>query len=886
MFVRRVRALGLACVALVSAALLPAITAPAASAAGATLPAGFVLRDQPSGQAANDLTDFAYLPDGSMLTTGKQGKVDWVGLDGQAHVLTTLGVNSGGDLGLIGLAIAPDYATSHKIYLARSTPVVNGAFTLRVASWTVTGATDPTGLSAEQVILEVPGISTVHGITGLVAPKDGTLWISFGDNGDFTKVDPTAVRALDINQPQGKILHVTAAGQGVPSNPYYDPANPGATKSKVYASGFRSPFRFTLDPATGTPTVGDVGWNDWEEVDVVQAGGNYGWPCFEGNNPTPGYAGVAGCASTVNTPPIWQYHHGAAPDQGNAVVGGIVYNGTSYPAAYQGSYFFGDYVGQKLWTMRYNAQGVLTQAPESPPVFSGLGGPVKIAAAANGDIVFADIYSGNIRRLSYVNGNSAPVAQATSTTDPATRTVSFDGTGSYDFDKDPLTYKWDFGDGTTGTGATVSHTYATGTDKLTATLTVTDPLGATGTTNIVVAPGNHSPVLTLTTPGAHTFAVNEPVDISATATDAEDGTLPISWTTLIRHCPSEQTCHSHPDASGTGTTFDAPFTDHPDSRMEFTATVTDSAGVTTTATYVALPRQHRLTLVSNLPAGLQIPAEGDVSTALVTEGATFDVDAAPLATDGASKFTNWVNGPNTPSWTITVGATDQTLTANYITAIDQRYAAEPALQTLLGPATGTEVLDGSVRYKTYQNGRLYWSSATGVHEIQGRILAAYLRLGGHTKFGPPTNDEDGTPDGIGRFNHFAGTPGTLVASIYYTPSTDAHAIYGLIRQKWAASGWEAGPAGYPTNDEDGTPDGIGRFNHFSKAASIYYSPSTGAQLIYGLIRQRWSALGWEKSYLGYPTTSEFSIPIGRQNSFQNGIITYNTSTGAVVDKRN
>src|SRR5436305_1028214 len=72
--------------------------------------------------------------------------------------------------------------------------------------------------------------------------------LGIGDNGDFTKVDPGALRAHDINQPYGKILHLTADGKGVESNPYYDATNPVSVASKVFARGFRNPFRFTIDP--------------------------------------------------------------------------------------------------------------------------------------------------------------------------------------------------------------------------------------------------------------------------------------------------------------------------------------------------------------------------------------------------------------------------------------------------------------------------------------------------------------------------------------------------------------------------------------------------------------------------------------------------------------
>ncbi|HVW42564.1 MAG TPA: PQQ-dependent sugar dehydrogenase [Amycolatopsis sp.] len=912
-------------------------TAPTAAAAPA-LPAGFVLRDQATGQAAYDLTDFAYLPDNSIVTTGKTGKVTWISPTGAIRTIATFSVRTDGDLGLVGLAVAPDYATTHHIYLSRTANLPGGP-TFRLARFTVTGSPDPTALSQETVLLDLPNTSIVHGMTGIVAADDGTIWVSMGDDSDFTRVDANALRALDVTSYYGKILHLTANGAGVPGNPYYDAAAPNSARSKVFASGFRSPFRFSLDPSSGLPIVGDVGWNTWEEVDVVQPGGNYAWPCWEATHRTPGYQDLPQCAGVQNQPPIWEYRHGSGSTEGNSVTAGFVYTGASYPSEYKGTFFFGDYVTNKIWTMRYDSTGKLVQAPQDPPWATGIGGPVKFGAAPNGDVVYADILSGNLRRITYTQGNTAPVASATSTTNPDTRTVTFDGSSSVDYDGDTLTYQWDFGDGTTGTGATATHTYAAGTDRFTATLTVRDPLGATGTAQVAVAPSNHSPALTLTSPGSQTFAVGDAVHVSATATDAEDGPLAVTWTSTVVHCPEEATCHAHPGVGATGPDFTVDFTEHPDSRMRLTATVTDSPGVSATKSYLAMPRQHRLTLASNLPASLQIPSESGVNTALVTEGLTLDVVASTLASDGASTFTAWADGPTARSRTITMPGSDLTLTAKYATPIERRYDSDAALRNLLGAPTAPEAVDGGVHYRVYANGRLYWSAETGVHEVHGQVLVKYLELGGHTKFGAPTTDETGTPDGVGRFNHFIGTPGTMTASVYYTPSTGPHAIWGMIRQRWEALGWETGPMGYPITDElttpDGvgrynhfdraasiywtpgngahgvwgairaqwqrlgwetgpmgypvtdeltTPDGVGRYNHFDRAASIYWTPDTGPHEVYGAIRQRWSALGWERSYLGYPRSGEFSFDGGRRNDFQYGYIQWYPN-GTVIDRR-
>jgi hypothetical protein len=216
-------------------------------------------------------------------------------------------------------------------------------------------------------------------------------------------------------------------------------------------------------------------------------------------------------------------------------------------------------------------------------------------------------------------------------------------------------------------------------------------------------------------------------------------------------------------------------------------------------------------------------------------------------------------------------------------AIQAKYASLGGSGSFLGsPVSGEQSIAGGLE-QDYSQGSIYWSQATGAHEVHGAIGQKYQALGGpNSVLGFPVTDETGTPDGVGRFNHFSSQDG-FGASIYWTPSTGAWSIHGAIRAKWASLGWEQSFMGYPTTDETGTPDGVGRFNHFSSqdgfGASIYWTPSTGAWSIHGAIRARWAFMGWERSCLGYPVTDEFGIPNGRQSNLQGGWITYSFSSG-------
>src|SRR5207302_1957528 len=172
--------------------------------------------------------------------------------------------------------------------------------------------------------------------------------------------------------------------------------------------------------------------------------------------------------------------------------------------------------------------------------------------------------------------------------------------------------------------------------------------------------------------------------------------------------------------------------------------------------------------------------------------------------------------------------------------------------------------DGVGRFNHFANsGSIYWTPSTGAWSIHGAIRNKWASMGWERSVvGYPVTDETGTPDGIGRFNHFGNN-----GSIYWTPSTGAWSIHGAIRSKWSSLGWERSFPGYPVTDERSAPDRISRANHFSSTrnpnkvdGSIYWTPSTGAWSIHGAIRSKWSSLSWERSFPGYPVTDERSAP--------------------------
>ncbi|MET0236545.1 MAG: PQQ-dependent sugar dehydrogenase [Kibdelosporangium sp.] len=857
-----------------------AVVAPAGTADAFTLPGGFLLKDIPVGLQGDPLTDFEFLPDESMIAIGKNGRVNWVPEAGPPVRIATVPVTAVADMGLLGLAIAPDYATSRTVYTTATRPsTAPGAGRLgmlRLSRWTVTvnSAGEPTGLTGEQTVVETSADADIHGMTTVIADEDGTLWVSIGDSSGASSVDSLALRALAPDDLHGKVLHINADGTGVPTNPGYRPAEPNSVRSKVYASGFRSPFRLSLDPHTRRPILGDVGWNTYEEINLLNPGNSYGWPCWEGNVRATGYRDMPACTGVNGVAPLWTYPRA----DGNSVAGGVIYQGKNYPAEYQGRYFFGDYAARRLWTMGFDSSGTITVAPGSP-FGRDIGNIVKIAAApTGGDIVFADIGSGNVRRLVYAPGNNPPTAVISASNDPATRKVIFNGKKSSDPNGDELTYAWEFGDGTTATGPIVEHTYTGGLASFTAKLTVTDTLNATHSTVLTVYPSNNTPVLSLQQPDPNrAFAVGDVVEASATAADPEDGALPVSWSTEVIHCRGAGNCHLHPGARLENVpAFQLPFEGHPgDTRLEITAFTTDSKGATASQTFTVKPKQRRITVQSSTPAEFTIGDEV-VTSGLFTVGADLTVIAPEAAADLVSTFATWAdNAPRVR--TLKVPDSDVTLQAGYVTPIDRRYNAQFALRAVLGMPVDVEQGDAKVRWRVYTKGRLYWSPQTGVRLVMEPILARYLAAGGHQVYGLPTTNQLTPQDGRGRYNLFEGG-----RSIYWSPETGARLVFGGIYEKWQALGAEAFN-GYPATDELTLPDGIGRLNAFERGY-IYWHPAVGANELHGGIYDRWAVLGWERSYLGYPTSDEFDIPGGRRSNFQFGYITYDRATGVVTDR--
>jgi glucose/arabinose dehydrogenase len=252
-------------------------------------------------------------------------------------------VVSGGEMGLLGLAFHPDYETNGYFYVNYTTD--SPSLRTVISRFQVTSNPDSADKNSEIEIITFSQPYGNHngGWIGF-GPDDGYLYIATGDGGDAGDPQNYGQR---INTLLGKILCIDVDGAtpyAIPTtNPFYD--STGSVKREIYAWGLRNPWRCSFDPITGWLWAADVGQYDWEEIDIIENGKNYGWRCYEGNHPF----NTSGCNYPEYIFPIWEYPHG--PEC--SVTGGYVYRGNLIPEL-TGKYIYGDYCSRKIWSLEYD----------------------------------------------------------------------------------------------------------------------------------------------------------------------------------------------------------------------------------------------------------------------------------------------------------------------------------------------------------------------------------------------------------------------------------------------------------------------------------------------------------------------------------------------------
>jgi glucose/arabinose dehydrogenase len=498
----------------------------------ATLPAGFAVT-QISNRLAN-VTAMAISSDNRIFIAQQEGTVRLVDRD---VLLSTpvIKVNASPDWerGLTGIVLDPNFASNGYIYVSYTVAIPKPRH--RISRFKVVGNT--AALTSEIVIFELDDlIQNLHIGGGLLFGLDNKLYITSGEaNGG----DPQS-----LNTTGGKILRINSDGSIPTDNPFYFTTS-GKYRA-IFAVGFRNPFTLALNPRTGRIYVNDVGNEITEEVDELVAGGNYGWPLYEGYSPGP----------YIN--PLYTYGHALnTSEAGCAVVGGAFY-APVYPQfsqEYIGQYYFSDYCND--WIRMLDPE-----KPQNVKLFAtnlsgfaivnmqvGPDGAIYLLSrgVTNSTQGFTVYETGALYKIFY-SATSAPSI----VTHPQDKTISVGSATTFKVivsGETPLTYQWQK-NGVNIPGA-IGDTYSTPIVSVSDNgsrfrVVVSNRLGVVSSYDAVLTVlANKPPVPVINLPfEGSKVGLGEVVRFSGSATDDEVGVLPasaLSWSVRMMHGT-----HSHP----------------------------------------------------------------------------------------------------------------------------------------------------------------------------------------------------------------------------------------------------------------------------------------------------------------------------------------------------
>ena len=408
---------GVAVAASMTAQSASAVDATSTITPATTLPAGFT--DDHLFNLSNP-TAIAFTPDGRMLITTDAGVVR-VAVNGALLPKPALNLSSqmcsAGERGMMGVAVDPDFATNHHIYLFwtfnkfNQCPVgTNMTPVNRVSRYTLGNNSRIKPASGKVLIDNIPSPATGHDAGDLHFGANGLLYVSVGDGAcqigspALCEADNANSRRLDI--PNGKILRITRTGKIPPSNPFVGTTGarrctapsgvaPGTGPClETYSYGFRNPFRFTVKPGTNQVWVNDVGQDLWEEIDKADPGKDYGWNVREGFCQTG--------STTLCTPdpqyadPTFSYDH---TTDCRSITGAAFVPAGAWGDPYDGEYLFADFTCNSVFRLVPQAVG----DPIAEPFFPA-DGPVELTfgpGPSGTSLYYLDYFSGEVHRVSH-----------------------------------------------------------------------------------------------------------------------------------------------------------------------------------------------------------------------------------------------------------------------------------------------------------------------------------------------------------------------------------------------------------------------------------------------------------------------------------------------------
>lgn len=303
-------------------------------------------------------------------------------------------VNFSGEQGLLGWAFDPDFSSNGYVYVHYSNTSPRRSV---ISRFTWDSGSDLVLPASEKIILELEQPASNHNGGMLAFGSDDYLYIGFGDGGGGGDTYNNGQNPLSLH---GNILRIDVHPANAadaydipPDNPFV--GTPGF-REEIWALGLRNPFRFSFDRQNGDLWLGDVGQNQWEEVDLIERGGNYGWPRFEGNQLFD--SGTALAAGLSHSAPVTEYDHGA----GRAIIGGYVYRGSEFAALF-GRYLYTDNSSGTIWALDYAGGSV--QANE---VIASATAPTSFGEDNQGELYVVS-GGGTISRFIQSGGGSLPV---------------------------------------------------------------------------------------------------------------------------------------------------------------------------------------------------------------------------------------------------------------------------------------------------------------------------------------------------------------------------------------------------------------------------------------------------------------------------------------------
>lgn len=252
---------------------------------------------------------------------------------------------SGSEQGLLGLAFHPDYENNGYFYVNYTAGNPNRTV---ISRFEVSESNpDQANPNSETVLLGYNQPYSNHNGGHLSFGPDGYLYIASGDGGSGGDPENNAQNPETL---LGNILRIDVDGTengnnyGIPSdNPFV--GNNEGYREEIYAYGLRNPWRFSFDSENGELLAGDVGQNQYEEIDIIENGENYGWNIMEGNH----CYDSNNCDTSGLTLPLWEYDH----NLGQSITGGYVYRGPSLNEL-TGNYIYGDFVSGRIWALDFS----------------------------------------------------------------------------------------------------------------------------------------------------------------------------------------------------------------------------------------------------------------------------------------------------------------------------------------------------------------------------------------------------------------------------------------------------------------------------------------------------------------------------------------------------